>query len=130
MANQPPLNLSRRERQIMEIIYQLGEATAADVHERMPDPPSYTTVRGLLRTLESKGHVAHGRDGARYVYRPRLARETAGRSVLQHVVRTFFQGSAAKAMAALVGSSSRLSEADLDRLTRVIEDARARGPRR
>ncbi|HEX9942157.1 MAG TPA: BlaI/MecI/CopY family transcriptional regulator [Thermoanaerobaculia bacterium] len=116
---------SRRERQIMDIVYGLGEATAAEIHERLPDPPTYTAVRGLLRVLVDKGHLEVEQDGVRYLYRPVTPREAAGASLLSHVVDTFFGGSAAAAMAALVGSpETRLSTAELDRLARIVEQAR------
>src|SRR5262245_2926951 len=95
---------SRRERQIMDIVYQLGTVSAADVHSRMSDPPTYTTVRGLLRILVTKGHLLHRHDGVRLVYRARTPRQEAGASLLQHVIRTFFDGSPAKAMAAMLGT--------------------------
>jgi predicted transcriptional regulator len=119
------LNFSKRERQIMDIVYRLGQATAAEVHEQLPDAPTYTAVRGLLRVLVDKGHLKVESDGVRYLYRPSMPRDTAGASVLSHVVRTFFDGSAANAMAALVGSPDvRLTEADLERLAEIVERAR------
>jgi BlaI family transcriptional regulator, penicillinase repressor len=122
------LNYSKRERQIMDVIYRLGQATAAEVHEQLPDAPTYTAVRGLLRVLVDKGHLKVESDGVRYLYRPSLPRETAGASLLSHVVRTFFDGSAAKAMAALVGSPAvRLSEDELEKLARIVEQAREEG---
>jgi predicted transcriptional regulator len=124
MPRRNPLDLSRRERQILEILYRLGKASAADVLEQMPDAPTYTTVRGLLRVLEEKGHVRHEQDGARYLYSPVRPRGSAGASVLSHVVRTFFRGSPAEAVAALLGSSSNLSDEELERMTRLIERAR------
>src|SRR3954469_12868431 len=91
--------LSRRERQIMDVIYRRGQATAAEVLEDMPDPPSYSAVRAMLRLLEEKGHVRHEQDGPRYVFLPTLHRDRASRSALTHVVRTFFDGSATEAVA-------------------------------
>ena len=126
MPKQPPLNLSRRERQIMDIIYQLGAATAADVHARMSDAPTYTAVRGLLRILEAKKHLTHERAGARYIYRPLLPKDRAGETVLRHVVRTFFDGSASRAVAALLGRQSEVSDEELERLTQLIREARTR----
>jgi predicted transcriptional regulator len=121
-------DLSRRERQILDILYQRGQATAADVQNALPEPPSYSAVRALLRILEDKGHVRHQQDGPRYVYVPTLARENAKRSALHHVLRTFFDGSAEQAISALLDeSSTRLSPAELDRLARLIEDARRNG---
>jgi|SRR5689334_5413765 BlaI family penicillinase repressor len=121
-------DLSRRERQILDILYQRGQATAADVQNALPEPPSYSAVRALLRILEDKGHVRHQQDGPRYVYLPTIARENAKRSALHHVLRTFFDGSAEQAISALLDeSSTKLSPAELDRLARLIEDARRSG---
>ena len=119
-------HLSRRERQIMDVVYQRGEATAAEVLEALPDPPSYSAVRALLRVLEGKGHVRHRRQGPRYVFLPTVARETARRSALARVVQTFFDGSNQAAVAALIDQSS-LSRADLDRLEHLIDRARQEG---
>jgi predicted transcriptional regulator len=106
----------------------LGRATAAEITAELDDPPTYTTVRGLLRILEQKGHLRHEEEGARYVYTPVTARAEAGRSLLAHVVRTFFDGSPERAMAALLGSSSTLSDDELTRLARLVQRARrARG---
>jgi BlaI family transcriptional regulator, penicillinase repressor len=124
MAKRIPLDLSRRERQILEILYRLGRATAAEVSAEMSDAPTYTTVRGLLRVLERKGHIRHEDDGVRYVYSPVIPRSRTGASVLTHVIRTFFHGSPAEAMAALLGSSAPISEEELERLTRIVESAR------
>jgi predicted transcriptional regulator len=124
-----PLQLSKRERQILEIVYQLGRATAADIHDRMDDAPTYTTVRGLLRILEQKGHLRHEDDGVRYVYAPVKAKISAGASMLAHVVTTFFDGSPSNAMAALLGNTSRISEDDLARLETLIADRRRKGKR-
>ncbi len=124
MASSRVPSLSRRERQILDVIYAKGRATAADVTAELPDAPTYTTVRGLLRILEEKGHVRHEDDGGRYVYSASLPREAAGASQLQHVVRTFFDGSASKAMAAFLGSAREgLSEEELARLRAVVENA-------
>ena len=118
---------SRRERQIMDIVYGLGSATAADIHARMPDPPTYTTVRGLLRTLVQKQHLLVRDDGVRFVYRPRTPRKDAGATTLAHVVRTFFDGSAAKAMAAMLGSADvELSPEELRKLSEMVKRARAK----
>src|SRR4051812_9898159 len=120
-----PPALSKRERQIMDVVYRLGRPTAAEVHAELPDAPTYTTVRGLLRVLEAKGHLRHEEDGPRYVYSAATPRQEAGASLLAHVVRTFFDGSASKAMAALLGSGgSELGEADLARLEEVVRRAR------
>jgi predicted transcriptional regulator len=121
-------DLSRRERQILDILYQRGRATAADVQVALPEPPSYSAVRALLRILEEKGHVRHEQDGPRYVYVPTLGRENAKRSALRHILQTFFDGSAEQAISALLdGSSAKLSRAELDRLARLIESARKSG---
>ena len=119
-------HLSRRERQMMDIIYQHEQATAAAVLDALPDPPSYSAVRALLRVLEEKGHLRHERRGPRYVYRPTVAREKARRSALRRVVQTFFDGSAEQVMAALLEQGT-LSEEDLDRLSDRIEKARKEG---
>jgi predicted transcriptional regulator len=119
--------LSARERQIMDVLFQRGAATAAEVREGMPDAPSYSAVRTQLRILEDKGHVTHEQEGPRYVYRPTLTKERAKRSALNHLVDTFFNGSAGQAMAALLDdSNTELSERDLDRLEDLISQARSR----
>jgi predicted transcriptional regulator len=121
-------DLSRRERQILDILYQQGQATAAEVQAALPEPPSYSAVRALLRILEEKGHVRHDQDGPRYVYRPTIARDNAKRSALRHVLQTFFDGSAEQAISALLDeSSTRLSSSELDRLAKLIETARKSG---
>ncbi len=120
--------LSRRERQILDILYARERATAAEILESLPDPPSYSTTRALLRVLEQKGHVRHEEDGPRYVYFPRVSRERASVTALRHVLKTFFDGSAVAAATALVdGSASKLSAEDLDRLEALIERARKEG---
>ncbi len=117
--------LSRRERQIMDVIYRRGRATAADVLAELPDPPSYSAVRAMLRVLEEKGHVRHEEQGARYVFLPVVPREKARRSALKQLVQTFFDGSTEQAVAALIDlSASKLSDQDLDRLAEFIEQAR------
>jgi predicted transcriptional regulator len=118
-------NLSRRERQIMDILYRRERATAAEIHEAMADRPSYSAVRAKLRVLEEKGHVRHQEEALRYVYLPTVARDTARRSALRHMVSTFFAGSVEDAVAALLDLSvARLSEQDLDRIARMVEEAR------
>jgi predicted transcriptional regulator len=120
--------LSRRERQIMEIVYELGNATAADVREQMPDPPSYSAVRAMLRILEDKGHVRHEQDGPRYVFLPTVPREQARETALRRVIRTFFAGSPEGAMAALLDLGvDDLDEDALQRLAQRIEEARKEG---
>lgn len=118
--------LSRRERQIMDVIYRRGRATAAEVLQDIADPPSYSAVRALLRLLEEKGHVHHEQDGPRYVYLPTVNRERARQSALKHVVRTFFDGSATDAVAALLDNDA-IDHAELDRLSALIEQARKEG---
>jgi predicted transcriptional regulator len=128
MAKRTLDRLSRRERQIMELIYAAGQATATEVLEKLPDPPSYSTVRALLRILETKGHLRHVVDGTRYVFLPTVAPERARRSAMQSLLQTFFEGSPEKAVAALLDvSRSELSEEDLDRISRLIENAREEG---
>jgi BlaI family penicillinase repressor len=123
MLRNVPLNLSRRERQIAEILFRLGRATAAEVWKQMPNAPTYTTVRGLLRVLEEKGHIAHEKEGVRYVYFPVAQKSATGKSVLAHVVKTFFGGSPADAVAALLGSDQNLDEAELQRLSKLVREA-------
>ena len=121
-------SLSRRERQIMDIIYEMKEATALQVLERLPSPPSYSAVRALLRVLEDKGHLLHRPDGPRYVYLPRLAKDKARKSALAHLKRTFFDGSTADVVAALLDmSEDDLSDEDYARLAALIDRARKEG---
>jgi len=121
-------DLSRRERQIMDVIYRRGRASAADVVAELADAPSYSAVRALLRILEDKGHLRHESEAGKYVYTPTRPREHAGRSALRRVLRTFFDNSAEKAVAALLDlHDSELSRADLDRLAHLIEQARKEG---
>jgi predicted transcriptional regulator len=128
MTRQSHHDLSRRERQIIDILYAHGRATAAEVQSALPDPPSYSAVRAMLRILEEKGHVRHEQDGPRYVYLPTVGRDNAKRSALRHVLKTFFDGSAAQAISALLDdSSTRMSDRDLDRLAQMIEQARRTG---
>jgi BlaI family transcriptional regulator, penicillinase repressor len=123
-----PSNLSRREREIMDALYALGRATTAQVRERMADPPGYSAVRALLRILEEKGHVRHEEDGPRYVYLPIVTAKRAQRTAVAHLVRTFFQGSAERAVAALIESSdTKLDEAEIARIERLIAAARQKG---
>ncbi len=118
--------LTRREREIMDILYRRGRATAHEVLEELADPPSYSAVRALLRLLEERGHVKHTQDGQRYVFAPAVARGDARKSALSHLVKTFFAGSVEDAVAALV-DRSRLSSEELDRLAEVIDRARNEG---
>jgi len=119
--------LSRRERQIMDVIFARGEATAADVTAALPDPPSYSAVRAMLRILEDKGALRHREDGPRYVFKPTESREKASRSALQRVVQIFFDGSLASAVAALVETKDgALPAAELARLEAIIKKAKAK----
>ena len=120
--------LSRRERQIMDFLFKHGKATVAEVLGGIPDPPSYSAVRAMLRTLEEKGHVTHEEDGRAYVYRPTVAREQARRSALKHMLSTFFGGSTEQAVAALLDlSGPRLTSEELDRVAKLIDQARNEG---
>ena len=120
--------LSRRERQIMEIVYKAGNATAADIHEAMADRPSYSAVRALLRVLEEKGHLRHREDGPRYVFSPTVPRDRARKSALQRLVGTFFAGSVTDAVAALLDlESARLDDGELERLSALVADAQQKG---
>ena len=128
MPKKSDINLSRRERQIMDIIYRKGRASAVEVMEDLPDPPSYSAVRALLRVLVEKGHLKHTKDGARYIYLPTRPRHHAGRSALKRVLHTFYDGSTEQAVAALLDvSDSNLSREQLERLSRLIEEARREG---
>ena len=118
--------LSRRERQIMDILYQLGRATAAEVGRALPGQPSDSTVRTQLRVLESKGHIRHEEDGQRYVYLPVVPRRVVSKSALKHVVNTFFDGSIEKVVAALLGpDGSKLSDDELERIAEIVAKAKA-----
>lgn len=120
-----PRQLTRRERQIMDVLYRREEATAATVLERLPDPPSYSAVRALLAKLETKGHVDHRADGPRYVYRPTVPRGKARHTAMKRLVDTFFDGSVAHAVSGLIDlSGDRLDDAELSRLEAAIERAR------
>ena len=117
--------LTKRERQIMDVLYRTGRATAADVLAALPGTPHYSTVRTQLRVLEEKGHVRHESDGLRYVYVPTLARHTARKAALRHLVDTFFDGSAAGAVSALLGrDAGRLTGDELDRIETLLKSAR------
>ncbi len=123
-----PGALSRRERQIMDILYQRGKASASDVRESMADAPGYSAVRAMLRVLEEKGHVRHVEEGLKYVYVPVVAREKAKRSAVKHVLDTFFAGSPEQIVAALLDvSSERLTREELDRMADLIEKAKREG---
>jgi BlaI family transcriptional regulator, penicillinase repressor len=126
MTRKPKPNaLSRRERQIMDILYKLERASVGQVLSKLTDKPSYSTVRAQLRVLEEKGHVRHEEHGLRYVYVPAVPRDVARRSALRHLVETFFDGSTEKVVAALLGGEvARISPEELDRLARLIEKGR------
>ena len=121
-------DLSRRERQIMDIIFQRGQATVHDVCAALADPPSYSAVRALIRILEEKGHLKHKKEGTRYIYTPRVTRRTARFSALKHVMETFFDDSVERTVAALMAvSGDKLSDEEFERLERLIEQARNEG---
>lgn len=121
-------SLTRRERQIMDILYRRGRATAAEVMGDLPGEPSYSTVRTQLRVLEEKGHVRHEEQGLRYVYTPAVPRHAARRSALRHLVQTFFDGSAEKTVAALLGADgAKLSDEELQRIADLVARARKEG---
>ena len=120
--------LSRRERQIMDVLYRLGAATAAEVQSNIPEAPSYSAVRALLRILVEKGHIRHSYDGPRYVYSPIISRPVAQKSALKQLVKTFFDGSTSNAVAALLDMSGKdLSDSELDRLAKIVEQAKNEG---
>jgi BlaI family penicillinase repressor len=120
-----PGALGRRERQIMDVVHRLGAASVADVRANLPDPPTYSSVRGMLRHLETKGYVAHQAEDLRYVYRPTASPAAARRSALRHIVHTFFGGSASEAAASLLElGDAKLSDADARRLTQIIRKSR------
>jgi BlaI family penicillinase repressor len=120
--------LSRRERQIMDILYQRGKSSASEVREAMPDAPSYSAVRAMLRVLEDKGHVKHRSEGLRYVYLPMVAHEKARRSAVKHLVDTFFSNAPEDVVAALLDvSSPRVTREELDRMSEMIERAKREG---
>ena len=128
MMKGEPTHLSRRERQIMDVIYELGQASVTEVLGRLPDPPSYSAVRAVLRVLEDKGHLKHKHDGPRYVYRATVPRARARQSALKRLLRTFFAGSTDAAMAALLEMESlKLSSDELDRIAKLIEQAKREG---
>ena len=120
--------LSRRERQIMDFLFQRGKASVGEVMDGIPDPPGYSAVRATLRTLEQKGRVSHEEDGRAYIYRPTLRRDAARKSALTHVVKTFFDNSAEQALAALLElKGTRLSDAELESVSRLVENAKREG---
>lgn len=127
MVHPKLIHLSRRERQIMDVLYRVGKASVADVLRQLPDPPSYSAVRALLRILEEKGVIRHEQAGARYVFIPTVRRDAVKRSALRHLVNTFFEGSTSQVMAALVEMSGPGLDADeLARLRQLIDQAKQR----
>ena len=126
----PTPDLSRRERQVMDILFRRSGATVAEIMAELPDPPTYSAVRAKLRVLEEKGHVRHEEEALRYVYLPVVARDSARRSALRHMVSTFFGGSVEDTVAALLDlSTSNLSQKDLDRISQMVEQAKKEGER-
>jgi predicted transcriptional regulator len=117
--------LSRRERQIMDVLYERGRATAAEILAALPDPPSYSAIRALIKVLEDKGHVKHQEDGPRYVFTPSVPRSKARRNAVKHLLQTFFDDSAGEAVASLLGASStKLKPEELDKIEDLIARAR------
>jgi len=130
MPNAPHSTLSRRERQIMDILYRLGRATANEVMNALSGEPNYSTVRTQLRVLESKGHIRHEEEGLRFVYMPTVPRHAVRQSALRHMLETFFEGSAEKLLSTLLGSEGgKLSDEELERLAQLIEKTRKGGRR-
>lgn len=127
-AHQTDRDLSRRERQIMDILHRTGKATAADVLAALADAPSYSAVRALLRILEQKGHVRHEEEGRAYIYMPIARRTDARQSALSHLLKTFFDNSAEQAVAALLAiKGEKMSGAELERMSKMIESAKKEG---
>jgi BlaI family transcriptional regulator, penicillinase repressor len=125
MARKSQLHLGARERQIMDAIHQLGDASVADVRERLANPPTYSAVRTMMRLLEQKGYLKHRQEATKYIYRSTQPLKRARRSALQHLLDTFFRGSASDAVAAMLDLSAQdLSPEEFDRLSRLINDAR------
>ena len=127
MPTRPETHLSRRERQIMDVLYARGRASVAEVRQFLPDAPSYSAVRALLGILVAKGHLRHKAEGHRYIYSPARPRAEAGRSAVRRLLATFFDNSAEQALAALLDVSEKTTPAELDRLARLIENARKEG---
>ena len=128
MAGAIHIELGRRERQIIDVIYRLGRASVSEVRDNLPDPPSYSAVRAMLGFLEDKGYLRHEQEGLRYVYLPTIDARRASHSALQHMVKTFFNGSAAQAAAALIEmNDKKLSPQEINRLSALIKKARQEG---
>ncbi len=127
MSGKGNISLSRRERQIMDVVYRLERATVQEVLDQLADPPSYSTVRALMRLLEEKGHLSHIADGNRYIYSPTQPKDKASKSALRHLLDTFFDNSVETAVAALLDVKSKdMTDDDLKRLRKLIDDARRR----
>ena len=128
MTNENPTDLSRRERQIMDLLYEREKASVQEVMDGIADPPSYSAVRAMLRTLEEKGRVTHVEDGRAYIYQPTIRKDAARQGALSHLLKTFFDGSTEKAVAALLDlKGPRLSQAELDRVAHLVEQAKQEG---
>ena len=128
MQDQQPAGLSRRERQIMDFLYERESASVSEVMSGIADPPSYSAVRALLNTLEQKGHVTHVEDGRAYIYKPTLRKDSARKGALSHLLKTFFDGSTEQAVAALLDlKRDRLSQEELDRVASLVEQAKQEG---
>jgi BlaI family penicillinase repressor len=128
MSSTTPVKLSRRERQIMDVLYERQSATVSDVMEALPDPPSYSAVRATLRVLGDKGHVTHAEDGPRYVYAPAVPPDQARETALSHLLKTFFNGSAEQAVVTLLQMSEvDMATSDVERLAARVRDARREG---
>jgi predicted transcriptional regulator len=127
MSDDALLDLGRRERQIMEVIFEHGRATVAEVRAALNDPPGYSAVRTFMNILEEKGHLTHEQQGLSYVYRPTHAREEAGKAALKRVLQTFYEGSIANSVAALIDGPDTLTADEIDQLTRLIDRARKEG---
>ena len=128
MAKPSPLDLGKRERQIVEVVYRLGEGSVAEVRERLPEPPSYSAVRAMLGVLVRKEVLRSRREGNRYIYRPAVPKEKARRSALRHLLATFFAEQTSEAMAALLEvSAGELGKEELDRIAKLVEQARREG---
>ncbi|MCJ7627160.1 MAG: BlaI/MecI/CopY family transcriptional regulator [Longimicrobiales bacterium] len=126
--NETKATLSRREREVMDVLYRLGEATVAEVMEELVNPPTYSAVRSTLRILDEKGHIAHREDGPRFVYAPAVGREKAQRAALDHLVDTFFEGSAEQVLVTLLRRSDlEMSESQIERLAKAIKKAGEEG---
>ena len=122
------VNLSKRERQILDVLYELGKASAADIHAAIPNPPTYTAIRTHLTNLEEKGQVKFEKDGARYIYQPTVPKDEVARSMMDSLVKTFFENNLELVVASLIDrEESHISEEQLDRLAAIIDQARKAG---